>query len=132
MLAQNFKTPADLGITAAEFDALVKVLGMLERGELTHDHWDCPSVPNGFSMIEYITETQCGTVACIAGWADKIADTTFASRHLFNLPRALDELFSGPTRGDASPSQAAIALRNYLTHGEPRWDEALASALRDQ
>lgn len=24
------------------------------------------------------------------------------------------------------PEQGAIALRNYLTHGEPRWAEALA------
>jgi hypothetical protein len=34
MLAQNFKTPAALGISDAEFEALVKALGMLEREEI--------------------------------------------------------------------------------------------------
>lgn len=32
MLAQNFKTPADLDLSDKEFASLVKVLGMLERG----------------------------------------------------------------------------------------------------
>jgi hypothetical protein len=31
MLAQNFKTAADLGIKDIDLDALIKVLGMLER-----------------------------------------------------------------------------------------------------
>ena len=35
MLAQNFKTPADLEITDIVFEALVKVLGMLERQEFS-------------------------------------------------------------------------------------------------
>jgi hypothetical protein len=29
--------------------------------------------------------------------------------------------------GDITPAQAAVALRNYLTEGEPRWEEALAA-----
>jgi hypothetical protein len=28
--------------------------------------------------------------------------------------------------GEITPAQAAVALRNYLTHGDPRWDEAMA------
>lgn len=31
MLAQNFKTAVNLGISDAQFDTLVLVLGMLER-----------------------------------------------------------------------------------------------------
>jgi hypothetical protein len=27
----------------------------------------------------------------------------------------------------ATPAQAAIALRSFLTHGEARWEEALAA-----
>lgn len=34
MLAQNFKTPADLKIDDDDFEALVKVLGMFERAEV--------------------------------------------------------------------------------------------------
>jgi hypothetical protein len=35
MLAQNFKTAAELDLSDAEIKALVKVLGILERGELS-------------------------------------------------------------------------------------------------
>ena len=47
------------------------------------------------------------------------------------MPRSLRDLFGYGGRATdpayvATPSQAAIALRNFLTHGEPRWAEALA------
>jgi hypothetical protein len=130
MLAQNLKTAADLGISETEFDALAKVLGMLERGEVKH-------VPagtrgdDGFNMTYY---GHCGTTQCIAGWADAIADTRLCGKHAYELPEQLDVLLWGPgysintdiTNNDVSVDQAAIALRNYLTHGEPRWAEALA------
>ena len=29
--------------------------------------------------------------------------------------------------GEITPAQAAIALRNLLTYGEPRWTEAMAA-----
>jgi hypothetical protein len=35
MLANSFMTPSALGISDVEFDALVKVLGMLERSEIS-------------------------------------------------------------------------------------------------
>lgn len=124
MLAQNLKTPADLGITDAEFDALAKVLGMLERGELTHTDKRAPTVPNGFNMGVVKTKTDCGTVCCIYGWACTLCDWhTSISHDLFTV-------FCPPNIGKYSaitPAQAAIALRSYLTHGDPRWDEALAS-----
>lgn len=41
MLAQNFKTAADLDLADAEFEALVKVLGMLERGEIKQPLLPC-------------------------------------------------------------------------------------------
>ena len=44
---------------------------------------------------------------------------------------ALVELFrltaARGSGGEITPAQAAIALRNFLTHGEPRWAEAMAA-----
>jgi hypothetical protein len=72
MLAQNFKTSVDLGIEEREFDALLDVLGMLERGELVHiTDPMCPTVPNGFNMADWLNDTACGTAGCIGGWAEK-------------------------------------------------------------
>jgi hypothetical protein len=47
------------------------------------------------------------------------------------MPRRLQDLLAYGGRATdpvylASPSQAAIALRNFLTEGEARWAEALA------
>lgn len=131
MLAQNFKTAADLGLSDAEFDALAQVLGMLEREEIE---------PRKFSMRSTVHD--CGSPACICGWAGHVsnwaafpeAEKRFSGEALLRrLPKQLNDLFLFSRGGlhtpqaRATPSQAAIALRNYLTHGEPRWAEALAS-----
>lgn len=124
MLAQNFMTPADLGITDILFESLVKVLGMLERGELKHTPVTMP-IPNGFNMADRWIHDDCGTACCIMGWCDLVARKQLSwpiSNH------ALADLFCPDMcwAGHHTPAQAAIALRNYLTHGEPRWAEALA------
>lgn len=129
MLAQNFKTPADLGIADAEFEALMKVLGMLERGELKHAaNPFAYQGHDGFHMSDFDykdDDSVCGTVCCIAGWCDRIAATSLSVKCMQDkLPYELDTLFMGPAM--TTPAQAAIALRNYLTFGEPRWDDALA------
>src|SRR4249920_730052 len=75
MLANYFKTAIDLQITSAEHDALVKVLGMLEREELTYGnnlkdgYTVAPTSPKTFHMNVVYSKSQCGTVACIGGWA---------------------------------------------------------------
>jgi hypothetical protein len=132
MLAQNFKTPAELGIKSKEFDALFKVLRMLERDELVHvdltgDTIYSPNMPNAFSMTMWKQETDCGTVGCIGGWAEKVGGVVF-----IRYPGALDRLFypgsDKVSEGyEATPAQAAIALRSYLTTGEPCWAEAMAA-----
>jgi hypothetical protein len=132
MLAQNFKTPADLGITDKQFDALTKVLGMLEREELRHapkpDFDGCnfngSKFTGRFNMGAWRHDDGCGTVCCIGGSAELVGDVRFHS-----ATPALNKLFY-PTNRELSkilPHEAAIALRNYLTHGEPRWSEALAA-----
>lgn len=128
MLAQNFKTAAELGITDPEFDALSQVLGMLERNELAYHRSLMPIVANGFNMGLIHRHDHCGTVACIYGWA-KTLHKSFMGGRTDNLM----DLFCGEGRPagfelrDITDEQAAIALRNYLTHGEPRWAETLSA-----
>lgn len=121
MLAQNFKTPTDLGLSDAEFESLLKVLGAMERGEIK---------PHQFNM-EY-WESPCRTAHCIGGWADHMS----AGDVFDNLPTpAINELFYPEcyqvgtvlvSGFKATTVQAASALRNYLTTGEPNWAEALS------
>jgi len=131
MLAQNFKTATDLGITEDEVLALIQVLGMLERGEISEKH---------FWMARFWSE--CGTVGCLCGWANYVSNgaafpevnpdhtaATIETALRKRLPLAALALFASDGRtsaGDAKPAHGAIALRNYLTTGEARWAEALA------
>lgn len=129
MLAQNFKTPADLQISDIEFDALRNVLGMLERGEIDGklDMWE-PSPAN-----------ECQTPACICGWARRIERRPIFIRGGDYRPPQLRNLFwmgsddetcaaitKAKAGAPADTGAAAVALRNFLTHGEPRWAEALS------
>jgi hypothetical protein len=138
MLANNFMTPSALGISDVEFDSLVRVLGMLERGEIPEDEFNMRRVQH-----------PCRTPACLCGWANHVSGgrafplqqhprpTMFSNGGAYgpswrDFPRQLRELFGYGGRPTdpiyvATPSQAAIALRNFLTSGEPRWGEALTT-----
>jgi hypothetical protein len=134
MLAQYFKTPADLGIDDAELAALINVLGILERGEVRRSEWKQtlnrrPRVMKGFNMLSFYAKGSCGTVGCICGWAEYIGKLpTFSlARKRFYDPRLMQLFEPEIIDSDAvRPDQAAIALRNFLTLGDPRWAEAVA------
>jgi hypothetical protein len=136
MLANNFMAPSALGLSDVEFESLVKVLGMLERGEIADEQFTMRRVQH-----------PCRTPACLCGWANHISSgrafplqekpgaTIFSSPtygpYWKGMSRSLRDLFGYGGRPTdpvylASPSQAAMALRSYLTHGEARWAEALA------
>src|SRR5438046_472165 len=68
MLARSFLSATDLGIQEDEKAVLIKILGMLERGELVATDARCPTVRNGFNMARVRVETECGTACCIMGW----------------------------------------------------------------
>jgi hypothetical protein len=126
MLAQNFKTADDLEITAEEHGALIKVLGMLERGELV-DARNGAVCDNGFDMSD--CGNGCGTAACIGGWVASILkfhQKKYVS-HSIHVDGLYGLYFGGGCLAyvDATVSQAAIALRSYLTTGNARWDLAL-------
>ena len=128
MLAQNFKTAKELDLAGVEVDALVTVLRMLERGDIARQD---------FHMGRFRHE--CKTPACICGWAHHISRGRAFSELTSpygpillhrRVSGSLSELFrlteARDSGGEISPAQAAVALRNYLTHGEPRWAEAMA------
>jgi hypothetical protein len=133
MLAQNFNKARD--ISDAEFEAAVKLLGMLERGELKNHY--ClqqidgtrrynPQIPNGFDMQCAGLRTDCGTVACIGGWMAILMDRDMATYVYSISPESsLWKLFWSCTDNALSTEKAATAVRNYLTFGNPRWDEVL-------
>jgi hypothetical protein len=137
MLANNFMAPSALGLSDVEFEALVKVLGMLERGEIADDQFTMRRVQH-----------PCRTPACLCGWANHVSAgrafpfqaqsrlTMFSNATAYGprwseLPQPVLRLFGYGGRPTdpvyaATPSQASIALRSFLTHGEARWAEALA------
>lgn len=118
MLAQNFKTNADLGISEIEFVALTKVLGMLERGEIT----------DNFQMSAISRKFECGAAYCIQGWCQHLTDHKAFPTHGDKPDRVWTLFMYGDSRRNkVTAPQAAIALRNFLTHGEAIWSEAMAS-----
>lgn len=141
MLAQAFLTSAELGITDAELDALIKVLGMLERQEVEYAkaRGTPPDdvTPTAFNMGWVFGVGECGTTACLCGWAKELSGDRSLFEWLFGeggVRHPINGLFltNSPIPAvsglwDATPNQAAIALRNHLTTGEPRWSEALAA-----
>lgn len=140
MLAQNFKSAADLGIEEVELSALISVLYMLEREEVVLK-FRSDGKQNAIHMDNYLAgdDTECGTTGCIIGWAHKLSgriafpelrgshwDAT--SKFERRLTREACDLFyidnnrSHPDRVD----QIAAALRSWMTTGNARWDLALA------
>ncbi len=122
MLAQTFKTAAELGIPDQERNALVTVLYMIEDGQIK---------PELIFMGAYhASNALCGTTHCLAGWAYTVDNTAFpelgpnGTRFLRKrVPDQLAKLFGieKPTTtmsmSNASPARAARALRAYLETG---------------
>jgi hypothetical protein len=135
MLAQNFKTADDLGLTDQHLDALIKTLALMDSGKLTHViNYDYVWA-NGrteftahFNMADWSAPSECGTVCCIGGTAEYVGNISFGE--IKNTNQKLHDLFY-PYVVEAgwdkiTIAQAAIALRSYLTTGDARWDLAVA------
>jgi hypothetical protein len=137
MLAQSFQSAAELEISEAQKDALIKTLKLLETGKLTHAPIGNDYYPNTgqftgqFNMNHWNSVHPCGTVACIGGTAEMIGGVSFTETVRRNgYDGQLYRLFM-PNLPDAqwnhiTPEQAARALRSYLTTGDAKWAEAVA------
>lgn len=131
MLAQSFKSAADLEITEPQLAALQKTLVLLETGKLKHVPSEKlnyredrePQFDGLFNMDHSFFHGDCGTVACIRGTATLISGVVFPRDQ---MPTGLYHLFYSWGLSDPDTSQAATALRSYLTTGDARWDLAVA------
>ena len=136
MLAQNFKSAADLGITEPQLSALQKTLVLLETQKVIHVPdfqvlgYQSKEYTGHFNMRSWRTKGDCGTVRCIGGTACAVS----GNDSLFDNWERRDDLHAlfAPERdiygpwNDITPAQAATALRSYLTTGDARWDLAVA------
>ncbi len=112
-----FRTAADLGITPQEHEALIWVMKALESGEIPPEQFD-------------MRLPWCGTMGCIGGWAAhhmNVEPFKFCGSH--NRRGNYLELLFYPSKREpyrASVHQAALAIRNFLVDGAPRWPEVMA------
>lgn len=142
-----FKSAKELGLTQEQWSALVKLSGMLERGEIKH-------IPSGtiyynkskdsqkhvldaetirFNMCNWsdaiLLDGKCGTAACLGGSAEWIAKKRLFGNYP-GYPDALENLFH-PSHDDwneLTPDIAAKALCHYLKTGHDGdicWNVAL-------
>lgn len=139
MLMRSFLTPEELNISDKQFNALVQVLGMLERGELP---WHCKNLIKptdiGFNMDRWYESEimpECGSVGCLGYWCNKLGGhvSRFAVKnseleHLFYPNRNSDGSKSKLPKfyEDITPDEATQALRNYLGTGKADWAGVLA------
>jgi hypothetical protein len=135
-MSMNFMTPEQLSITAPQHAALVKTLALMETGKMLHVNKERISEKAGevftghFNMNVWNRVSHCGTVCCIGGTAELVGNT------LFPIPInvQLEDLFYPPvaecryeTYDNITVEEAAQALRNYLTGGDPMWWQVLGT-----
>lgn len=123
MLAQNFKTAEELGLTDKGLVAMTQVLRMLESGELVwtpQGHF----IHKGFNMSPVWDEKpDCGTVGCIAGWSNHLAgrECVWINHSPAQRQRVLNLIMPPQPRNQYTVDQAAKALRSFLVTGEADW-----------
>lgn len=130
MLAQNFKTAAELGISEEKVSALCKTLALMDSGNLKLTE-ESPvfarklSFSGQFNMNQWSASNKCGTIACIGGTAEIVGNVKFTR---VETPQLHSLFYPRLVKGWSAITveQAAIALRSYLTTGDARWDLALA------
>lgn len=138
MLAQNFKSADELGITYQQKEALMKTLVLMETGRLIHVERpnvvspdDAKIFTSHFNMDKWNVIADCGSVCCIGGTAEMVGQLQPYSLHEAAGENQALRLLFYPDGGDSDwktiiPAQAATALRSYLTTGDSRWDLAVA------
>jgi hypothetical protein len=137
-MSNKLKTAKELGLPEEHYCALVKTLDALENNKIRHvtrmqlANWPFESVTKirtfdkMFSMRAWKSGYACGTVACIGGTAELLGGVDMEDGAVGG--DELNDLFypdGCEGAWDATPKQAAKALRNYLMTGEARWEEAM-------
>ena len=134
-----FKKASELKITPKEHAALITVMGWLKDGSLRE------GPGGGFDMSDACGFSACGTVACIGGWVylamqglkfdvgplDRDARIEARMYVAEDKTEALHDLYYpwniGFTKWETiTASEAATAIANFLTSGDPSWDFVVA------
>lgn len=103
----NFLSAEALNMIEDDRKTLIKLLGMFSRGE----------IPGRLFNMRKIGEPKCGTPGCLIGWA-KTIDADFG--------RKIEETgLYWTIWGKGTPEHAAIALHNFLTTSNHKWQEVL-------
>jgi hypothetical protein len=112
-------TATDLGISQAEYEALQVVRDGLASGEFSHDG------DKRFDMNITCDANNCGTVACIGGWAAMAMgyDKHAANHYVLTVDPgdALYPLYYPEDMSDWSritPAVAAATITSFLDSGE--------------
>ena len=128
-----FKSPAELGLTQAERDALIKALLLMENGQVKHvpgsnfNTYNAAQDKMPFNMAHWHREYDCGTVCCIGGTAELVGGLPLnslaekASKLVLYGDSNLHTMFFHWNGGDPTEKRAARVLRGYLTTGQTRW-----------
>lgn len=129
-------THEELGIQQWEHDALVKLIDYLPTLENAPHTWKAPD-GNAFCMSEAGEKWECGTVACIGGWAYIISKVdnrvSRANRYVWRnevgplaplyFPHVIGSDWTGIT-----VDIAVQAIKNFLNTGDPKWTELVTVA----
>ncbi len=148
MLAKTRKTAEDLGLSEPQRAALELVLTLLRTGGLVHERLhpgynpEAPArglspaieIPDVimFNMADWSSRTECGTVACIGGSAERLRGVSFPGHlhtpelnWLFYPEDGPDGISYGVEYSTITTAQAADALELYLSTGSPCWNVVL-------
>lgn len=139
MLAQNFKTPEDLGLEPNLHAGFIELLRRLESGELKYvnlveefEKWDAYAddydrdikAPDkvSFNMRDWSVEVpHCGTICCLGGSVEKIMGRKLSHSEDNKLEELFYPAVPESNWNDISAEKAAGVLRHYLTTGEVDW-----------
>ena len=133
----DFLTHEELDISCEEKCALVRVMEGLESGLYVHSKDDSEGTPEGkraFNLgVSCDDSYVCGTVGCIGGWVGfELKKSTrdshgyvFANEHSSLGPLYFPTVLETWEYEKITPAQAACAIRNFLSTGDPGWGEIL-------
>lgn len=139
----TYLTADQLGIKGWEFNQLSMLVDRLPTIPLLSNNDDSfeEVVGTHFSMEWPHIVSKCGSVSCIGGFIyaaesgiGGIANPTIASQYVYqDRSEPLQNLFQVEAAqedmvcdyGTVTPDQAVIAIKNFLSSGDPKWNEIL-------
>lgn len=142
MLTPSFKTATELGIQQNLYDALRKVLDLLETDKIpglpdnasdysgSYKDWDANDY-SGLFFFDMMFEHQpydCGAAGCLLGWARHVSGETLITYReiqgkVDNYPLYCLFYPQGESLSCRDPKTAALVLRTFLETGKVIWSD---------